>query len=266
MNAHACRRPIAMALKTNPARQGAGKPAQGRPKPSAILLPMRVWDGATRLCSWGMVLLIGVSFASIKLAGGDNTMLWMRVHTTSGFAVMALLLFRLAWGFVGSDTARFSHFLRSPMAVLRYLEHFSRREPDRVPDRVPDREIGHNPVIGWTVTVMLGLLAAHVTAGLFANDGGNTQGPLAHFVTKDISDQMSRLHAGLFKVLMAAVVVHIVAIAVFFVLKGQNLLRPMITGKKRLPAATPAPRMVPPVFAAITFAAAAGVVMAVSLL
>ena len=62
-----------------------------------------------------------------------------------------MLLFRLIWGFIGSDTARFSHFLKSPLAALRHLLHLARREPDT--------EAGHNAAGGWMVIVLLALLA-----------------------------------------------------------------------------------------------------------
>ena len=74
----------------------------------------------------------------------------MELHFLSGYTVLTLLLFRLVWGFVGSDTARFAGFLRSPAAALRHLAHIDRREPDGT--------IGHNAAGGWMVLVMLALL------------------------------------------------------------------------------------------------------------
>ena len=78
----------------------------------------------------------------------------MELHFLSGYSIIALLLFRVAWGFVGSETARFSHFLKSPLAALRHLARLHRREPDT--------EIGHNAAGGWMVLVMLVLLAVQV--------------------------------------------------------------------------------------------------------
>ena len=77
---------------------------------------MTVWDGWIRLVHWSVVVLLGVSYASIQ-AG------WMKTHYASGYAVLALVLFRLAWGLVGSDTARFGRFLKSPVAALAHLRH-----------------------------------------------------------------------------------------------------------------------------------------------
>ena len=103
------------------------------------IVPVRVWDAPTRLFHWALVILLCVSWLSERL-------LWMKLHFLSGYSIIALLLFRVAWGFIGSQTARFSQFIRGPLAALRHLVHLFRGEPDN--------EIGHNPVGGWMVLVM----------------------------------------------------------------------------------------------------------------
>ena len=120
------------------------------------LVRVRVWDGWVRLVHWSIVLLIGLSWWSIETGR-------MRIHYLSGYAVLTLVLFRIGWGFVGSDTARFGRFLRSPVVALRHLLHFRRPEPDR--------EIGHNAAGGWMVLVLLALLLAQPLTGLFADSG-----------------------------------------------------------------------------------------------
>ncbi|MFC7543595.1 hypothetical protein ACFQU2_34865 [Siccirubricoccus deserti] len=75
---------------------------------------VKVWDGWIRLVHWSVVVLLGLSWWSVE-AGQ------MRIHYLSGHAVLTLVLFRIAWGLVGSETARFSRFLRSPLAALRHL-------------------------------------------------------------------------------------------------------------------------------------------------
>ena len=223
---------------------------------SGMLLPMRVWDLATRLFHWTLLLAIVVAYASISLAVGQYAGLLMRVHVICGETVLGLLLFRILWGLFGSDTARFTHFLHSPLAAFRHLAHFRRREPDL--------QVGHNAAGGWMVLVMLLLNAAQDGTGLFANDDGNTTGPLAQFVTKPLSDQLSKLHSINFNILAAAVALHVLAVLLYAFIKGQNLVRPMITGKKRLPAATQAPRMANPWLAAVTMAVAAGVTVLIA--
>ena len=222
-----------------------------RPKKTGILLPMRVWDGATRLFHWSIVILVAVSYLSISLADGPRANLWMRVHFISGETMLALLLFRLIWGVIGSDTSRFARFLRSPLAAFHHLAELRKREPDT--------EIGHNAAGGWMVLVLLLALLAQVATGLFANDDGVNEGPLAHFAAKATSDMLSGWHGVIFNGLAALIALHVLAIVAYMVLKGQNLVRPMITGKKKLPAATRAPRMVSPVLALAVLFVSAGV-------
>lgn len=227
-----------------------------RPPKTGFMLPMRVWDGATRLFHWTIVLVVVLSYVSITLADGPNAGLWMKIHVISGETMLGLLLFRIIWGVIGSDTSRFSRFLRSPLAALRHLAHFGRREPNTV--------VGHNEAGGWMVVVLLLLLAAQVVTGLFANDDGATEGPLMKFVSKDLSDQLSGLHGLNFNILIGAIALHVVAVFAYLAIKRQNLIRPMITGKKRLPATTQAPRMASPWLAAITLIIAAGVTVLIS--
>lgn len=229
-----------------------------KPRSTSILLPMRVWDRSVRIFHWAVLLVLITSYVSITLADGPHAGLWMKVHVISGETMLGLILYRIVWGVIGSDTARFSHFLRSPIAALRYLATFARREPDT--------EVGHNKAGGWMVVALLTLLAVQVGTGLFANDDGSTEGPLMKFVSKSVSDQLSDLHGISFNILIGALALHIAAVAGYAVLKGQNLVRPMITGKKRLPAATKAPRMASPWLAAATLAVVTGVTVAISLL
>lgn len=209
------------------------------------IVPVRVWDAPIRLFHWALVILLCVSWLSERL-------LWMRLHFLSGYSIIALLLFRVAWGFIGSQTARFSQFIRGPLAALRHLVHLFRGEPDN--------EIGHNPVGGWMVLVMLALLVLQVATGLFANDDANTEGPLFDRVGKDTSDWLSHIHAVNFTLIQIAVVLHIVAILVYLALK-HDLVRPMITGHKRLPERLPPPSLVSPIRAAILFVIAVVVVV-----
>ena len=208
-------------------------------------LPMRVWDAPIRLFHWAIVILIFVSWLTQRQG-------WMELHMLSGYSMLTLLLFRIVWGFIGSDTARFSRFLKSPLAALRHLAHLRRREPDL--------EIGHNAAGGWMVLAMLGLLAAQVATGLCANDDILAEGPLADFVGKEQSDWLTRLHGLNFMAIQLTILAHVVVIALYYLLKGQNLVKPMITGKKRLPGAMPAPRMVHPVLAVGVLGIAAGAV------
>jgi cytochrome b len=208
-------------------------------------VPVRVWDLPTRLFHWTLVLLVGFSWLSERLD-------WMDWHKWSGYAVLSLLLFRLAWGFVGSETARFRQFLASPVAALHHLAHLARREPDH--------EVGHNAAGGWMVLGLLGLLAVQVGTGLFANDDALTEGPLAGLVDKSTSDWLSHIHRLNFTLIEIAVAGHILAVLTYAVLKRHDLVRPMLTGRKRLPPDLRPPRMASPWLALVLVILAAGAV------
>jgi len=209
--------------------------------------PIRVWDAPTRLFHWGIVVLLGVSWLTESIGA-------MQLHFLCGYTIIALLLFRLVWGFLGSETSRFSRFLKSPIAALRHLAHLHRREPDT--------EIGHNAAGGWMVLVMLVLLAVQAATGLCANDDGATEGPLFNYVGKDRSDWLSHIHSVNFTLIQIAVALHVLAIIAYAVLKRHDLVRPMITGRKYLPAGIRAPALASPLLALVVFVIAAGVVSA----
>jgi cytochrome b len=164
-----------------------------------------------------------------------------------------LLLFRIAWGVAGSDTARFTRFLRSPLAGLRHLGQFRRRGPDT--------EIGHNAAGGWMVLVLLGLLLVQAVSGLFANhEPGMTydaHGPLALKVSDGTSAWLTDVHHFNWNLVLGAVGLHVLAVLAYRVVKGHDLIGPMVTGLKSLPARMAAPRMGSPVLAAGFLTAAA---------
>ena len=193
---------------------------------------VRVWDGWVRLVHWAVVFLIPLSWWSMET--GRATL-----HFVSGYAVLTLVLFRIAWGLLGSETARFARFLRSPLAALRHLGHFRRREPDM--------EIGHNAAGGWMVLVLLGLLLAQAVTGFFANEEPGfdygAHGPLALRVAEATSARLTGLHHLGFNLILAAAGLHVLAVLAHRVLKGQDLVRPMLTGVKTLPGTAVPPRM-----------------------
>lgn len=209
----------------------------------ALWLPMRVWDAPIRLFHWVLVGLVVFSYVSIQLN-------WLAWHMRSGEAILALLLFRLAWGVVGSQTARFTFFLRNPSAGLRHLASLTRREPDT--------ELGHNAAGGWMVVVLLAALLVQVGSGLLAYDtDAFVGGPLTHLVPEAIGTTALTVHHISFTVLEIVVALHVLAVLFYAAVKRHDLVRPMITGKKRLPATTRAPRMASPLLAAAILLAAA---------
>jgi len=206
---------------------------------------MRVWDLPVRLFHWSIVVLLAIAYIS-------QVEFWLEVHYLAGYAILALVLFRVVWGFVGSDTARFGYFLRGPAEALRHLARFPRREPDN--------EIGHNAAGAWMVLVLLALLGVETITGLFTRDDDVAAGPLAHDLPGSATEIASTIHAIAWNLILAAVALHLLAILAYWAVRGQNLLRPMVTGKKRLPAAMRPPRMASPLKALLILGLAAALV------
>ena len=198
---------------------------------------LRVWDLPVRLFHWALVILMAVSYFTAR-AGGD----WMKFHFWSGYAILTLVLFRIAWGFVGSTTARFSDFVKGPAAAFAHLRDLL--GPGR------PREAGHNPLGGAMVIVLLIAVLAQAIAGLFAadTDTGMVNGPLALVVADKWVDRATAFHRSWINVLLALVALHVVAVVVYLVWKRQNLARAMVSGRKPIddvvPPGQPAPRLV----------------------
>jgi cytochrome b len=197
-----------------------------------------VWDPSTRLFHWLAAVLVAATYVTWRL----DLMDW---HARTGDAVLTLVIFRLLWGCFGSDTARFSHFLASPQAVLRHLARLTRREPDQL--------AGHNPAGGYMVLVLLVLLVGETLSGLYVQNDIADQGPLTELVPTAVANAISDVHWIFWDALLAAVALHVLAIAIYAAVKGQNLLTPMITGRKTLPSAVPQPGLASALRAAVLF-------------
>lgn len=188
---------------------------------------VRVWDLPLRLFHWLLVLLVSASATTGWFAAeiGWQGMEW---HKRSGYCILALVLFRIGWGFVGGTHARFADFVRGPRTIWRYARGVLRRghEP----------HAGHNPLGGWSVLLMLLSLAVQTVTGLFIEDEDlGVEGPLAHLVSSRIGDALAGVHETNFFVLLALIALHVAAILFYLTVKRENLIRPMLTGYKRLP-------------------------------
>jgi len=181
--------------------------------------PVRVWDLPTRLFHWLLLLCVVISFVTGNIGGNA-----MRYHMLSGYCILALLIFRLIWGFAGSRTSRFSAFVKGPASVLAYMAAvFKENAP---------RSLGHNPLGGWSVVAMLADLLVQVGTGLFASDDILTEGPLYGWVSRDTANFLTGIHLANRFVLIALIAVHIFAVMFYLFVKRENLIRPMITGVK----------------------------------
>lgn len=199
-----------------------------------VLKTVHVWDLPTRQFHWTLVVLMILQWWS---AENSDTMDW---HLWGGYAVLTLVLFRLIWGFMGSDTARFSDFLRGPGAALAYAKALARGETPLY--------LGHNPMGGWSIVALLTLLLIQAGTGLFANDDILIEGPLYGWVSKSASDWLTTVHKLNFNLLLLVIAVHISAVLFYLLVKRENLIHPMLSGRKHLPPeqAGRAPQLVNP--------------------
>jgi cytochrome b len=210
--------------------------------------PVYVWDPVVRIFHWATVLLIGFSWYSAEIA--DD---WLKYYMWSGYAILTLLLARIAWGFVGTRYARLGSFLPSPRAALRELLSLHRRKSDEV-------SIGHTPLGGINIVLMVICLLAQLGTGLFANDDVFSEGPLAHLVSKNTSDTLTALHEYNFNVLLILIALHIAAALYHLIYRRENLITPMITGYKHLAGDTAPTAAFKPLLATIVLAIAASLV------
>jgi cytochrome b len=185
----------------------------------AKMYSIRVWDIPTRLFHWLLVGLVIFSFITGKI--GVTT---MKYHEWSGFAILVLVGFRLVWGFIGGQQSRFGTFVKGPSAVIRYASSLLSKNSMR--------HIGHNPLGGWSIIAMLISLLIQAGTGLFANDDILTVGPLYDLVSKKTSDWLTGIHQLNQNLLLVLVVIHIGAVIFYLIAKGDNLIKPMITGNK----------------------------------
>jgi cytochrome b len=190
--------------------------------------PVRVWDLPTRLFHW--VLAASVVGSVVTAQVGGNAMVW---HFRLGYLACGLLAFRLLWGLVGGRWSRFTSFLYSPAALLRYL-----RGQPQPGERF---EVGHSPLGALSVFALLAVLVAQVGSGLFADDEIANVGPLNRYVSGATASLLTSWHKDWgAPLLLGLVLLHVAAIVFYRLARRNDLLRPMLDGDKQLPAGTPA--------------------------
>lgn len=179
---------------------------------------VRVWDLPTRLFHWLLVFLV-VALVTTGYIGGD-ALAW---HARFGYAVLTLLLFRIVWGFVGGHWSRFASFLYAPRSVVAYLQGRAR----------PDHLVGHSPLGAGSVLAMLLVLLAQVSTGLISDDEISFTGPLNRFVSSSTGFAAMTYHRAVGQwLVIALVLLHVAAVLWYLKKKGQDLVRPMVTGDK----------------------------------
>jgi len=164
-----------------------------------------VWDVPTRVFHW----LLAASFAGAFITADSEK--WRDVHVALGYTMLALIAFRVVWGFVGTHYARFSSFAFGPGKVLAYLKSLFTHKPQH--------HVGHNPAGSWAVYGLLSLgLLSGVSGYLTYNEVGG--------------EWLEELHEVAANSMLALVVVHVAGVLASSLLHRENLVRAMITGYK----------------------------------
>lgn len=178
-----------------------------------------IWDLPLRAFHW---LFAFTMLASWYTSDQDNDLI--EIHMQLGFFTLGLLVFRLIWGVVGSKHSRFSSFLPTPSRLLIYIKDLASKK------ETPS--VGHNPLGSLMVVLMIVLVSLQAVSGLFINDDVFSSGPYYDSVSKNVEAVMVFLHHHIFDYVIAAIVLHLIAIFYYVRIKKINIILPMITGKK----------------------------------
>lgn len=197
------------------------KPSAGSPEAS-----VPVWDVFVRLFHWALVALMAVA----AITGFFAPATWINIHVIAGLAIGALVLMRIVWGFTGSRHARFADFARPPSVVLDHARHLASGQAGR--------HLGHNPLGGVMVLGLLLALIGIVATGLIAWGGVVKSGPFAADLTYAFGELAKEAHELIAFGLLGLIGLHIAGALFESWRTRENLVRAMVTGRKR-PLAEP---------------------------
>jgi cytochrome b len=194
------------------------------------VMEVRVWDPLVRAVHWLLATAVIVDWFT-------DEPLWM--HTWLGYLALALVVLRIVWGFVGPEHARFVSFVRGPQLVFDYLAGLVRFSSKRY--------LGHSPAGGAMIVALLVMIAATAGTGMANLAADRGEGPLAGVISKverppRVPGQrrppllMKQVHETVANIMIALVVLHVFGVALASFAHRENLVRAMITGRKRAEA------------------------------
>jgi len=173
---------------------------------------MKVWDLPTRIYHWLQAALVTGLLASGFTGQGP--------HTYLGLTLFVLVLWRIIWGIVGSETSQFKQFVSSPAVVVSYL--FGKIKP----------KPGHNPAGAWMVILLLTLLLVQCLSGLVVAGFADNLPMISDWLTDSVFELIAAVHETNAKILPIFIGVHLVAILGYKIAK-KPLVLAMITGKQK---------------------------------
>lgn len=178
-----------------------------------------VWDLPLRLFHWLLVICIGGAWYTSEQQGE-----LVELHMQFGYAILGLAIFRLIWGFVGTRHSKFNHFFPTPTRLANYFKSFKTSSADNY--------AGHNPLGSLMLLLMIFLIFAQAISGLFIDDDIFSSGPYYGTISAEAEKIMKLIHHNAFDFLLAAIGLHISAALYYRLIKKQDFITPMITGKK----------------------------------
>jgi cytochrome b len=181
---------------------------------------IKVWDLLVRVGHWILV----AAFATAYITEGEV----MPAHSIAGYSIASVVLVRIVWGFIGTKHARFSDFVRGPMATLTYLRSIFQGQDER--------HIGHNPAGGAMVLMLLAALAGTASCGMVLYGIEEGAGPLASWVAGAHLDEdtWEDAHELFANGTLLLIVLHVAGVIHASRAHRENLVKAMFTGRKRV--------------------------------
>lgn len=183
---------------------------------------IKVWDWAVRIAHWLMVLFFAIIYLRYRK---------FPIHAYAGYLMLLLVVFRIAWGMIGTKAAKFSTFWFTPAQVFDYSRQAIRGHAGYY--------ASHNPMGSWMVYTLLAMMLVNGILGLLLYSSGQQLGPFGALVPEDWEDLLKGLHKGLGHITAACVALHIAGVLWAARAHRENYVLAMITGHKRVPRQAP---------------------------
>ncbi|MDO6445225.1 cytochrome b/b6 domain-containing protein [Colwellia sp. 1_MG-2023] len=180
-----------------------------------------IWDLPVRIFHW---CFVGVLLALWYTSDQDNGLI--EVHIKLGYTALGLTIFRILWGFVGTTHAKFINFIPRPKQIKSYIQQLRIGKVKNY--------IGHNPLGSLMVIFILFAVLVQATSGLFISDDIFSAGPYNSVLTSELEKILKTVHSNGFNIIATLSAIHILAVLYYLIVKKQNLIKPMFTGKKSL--------------------------------
>jgi len=179
----------------------------------------RVWDPLVIFFHWSLVSAFVITYIT-----EDD---FLTIHSWAGYLILALLVIRIIWGFIGTRYARFSNFVYSRENIMQFLKDTLRFKAKRY--------LGHNPAGGaMVILLMISLLITSIT-GVFLLGAEEHIGPVAHWFTQTESawgNALEEVHEFFANFTLFLVFIHVAGVLVESLIHKENLVSSMLTGFK----------------------------------